>query len=173
MQDHECGRAYGVVSEWAVRATEVSKFLLRHQPSIVHISAHGSSTGEILFQDEQGEAAAVPVKVLAELFSIVGSRTECVVLNACYSGEYARALAQHVGCVVGMERTIDDVSAMHFAGGFYRGLAFGRDYESAFRFGCNEIDLASLPDSWVPHFTTRFGDKVGAPPPRAGESERD
>jgi esterase/lipase superfamily enzyme len=60
-----------------------------------------------------------------------------------------------------MEKTIGDASALRFAGGFYRALAFGKDYKSAFRLGCNEIDLAALPDAAVPHFTARDQEHVG------------
>ena len=160
LQEGDHGRAYRVESDWAVRTTDISKHLLKYQPTIVHFSGHGSPTGDIIFENENGEATPVSVHVLADLFDIVGSKTECVLLNACYSAEQAHALAKYVDCVVGMEKTIGDASALRFAAGFYRALAFGKDYKSAFRLGCNEIDLASLPDAAVPHFTTRDQDEV-------------
>jgi hypothetical protein len=44
-------------------------------------------------------------------------------------------------------------------------LAFGKTYEEAFRLGCNEIDLASLPDSSVPQFMIREAESgVGRQP---------
>lgn len=81
------------------------------------------------------------------------------------------ALTQHVRCVVGMERAIGDPSALEFAAGFYRGLAFGKDYQTSFRLGCNAIDLTSLPDAAVPHFTTRDHDQIAEPP--VGQGKRD
>ena len=79
-----------------------------------------------------------------------------------YSLERANVLRRYVGCVIGMEKQIGDPSALRFSAGFYRGLAFGKDYYQAFQLGCSEIDLASLPDGSIPHFTTREEDRVGA-----------
>jgi esterase/lipase superfamily enzyme len=171
LQEDAPGREYRVESEWAVRAPDLSKFLLQHQPTIVHFSGHGSPTGEIVLESQKGEPVAVPVAVLAELFDILKTPTECVVLNACYSQEQAGALAQRVRCVVGMDRAIGDSSALSFAGGFYRGLAFGKDYQTSFRLGCNAIDLTSLPDAAVPHFTTRDQDQIAEP--QVGPGGRD
>lgn len=161
LQEGDVGRSYRVESEWAVRAADLSKFLLKYQPTIVHFSGHGSPTGEIILENDNGEATPVPIHVLANLFDIAGPSTECILLNACYSSDQARALAKHVKCVVGMDKTIGDTSALRFSGGFYRALAFGKDYKAAFRLGCNEIDLAALPDAAVPHFTTSDEDQVG------------
>jgi hypothetical protein len=61
-----------------------------------------------------------------------------------------------------MARGIGDESALRFADGFYRGLAFGEDYATAFRLGCAKIDLAALPDALVPHFTSRGEDLIAA-----------
>jgi esterase/lipase superfamily enzyme len=155
------GREYKVEPEWAVRATDLSKFLMQHQPVIVHFSGHGSPTGDIVLENDVGKPALVGINHLADLFGILKGATECVVLNACYSLENASALTDYVECVVGMEKAIGDPSALRFAAGFYRGVAFGRNYREAFRLGCNEIDLTALPDSSVPHFTNRQKDRVG------------
>jgi esterase/lipase superfamily enzyme len=168
LQESDAGRKYRVESERAVKATDLSKFLLEHQPAVVHFSGHGSPTGDIVLEDDNGDAAKVPVNLLASLFDILKSPTECVVLNACYSREHASAVARFASCVVGMDKAIGDSSALRFAGGFYRGLAFGRDFHTSFRLGCNEIDLAALPDAAVPHFTTREKDQVAESTTQAG-----
>jgi hypothetical protein len=144
LQESDPGRKYRVESEWAVRPTELAKFLMQHEPKIVHFSGHGSPTGDIVLQGENRMPQVVSPVVLANLFEILKGSTECVVLNACYSLEQAGSLANYVGCVVGMDRAIGDASALRFAAGFYRGLAFGKDYQTAYRLGCNEIDIASL-----------------------------
>jgi esterase/lipase superfamily enzyme len=161
LNESEPGRNYKVEAEWAVRATDLSKFLMQHEPVIVHFSGHGNPTGDIVLEDEFGRARPLAANRLANLFEILKGSTECIVLNACYSLETAKILANYVGCVVGMEKSIGDPSALRFAAGFYRGIAFGRDYHLAFRLGCNEIDLAALPDASIPHFTTREEDRVG------------
>jgi len=160
LNESDPGREYRVEAEWAVRATDLSRILMQHEPLIVHFSGHGSPTGDIVLQDEIGHATPVSIRSLANLFEILRGGTECVVLNACYSSERAQALANYVGCVIGMEKSIGDPSALRFAGGFFRGVAFGKDYHEAFRLGCNEIDLVDLPDASVPHFTTREEERV-------------
>lgn len=161
LDEAEPGRSYRIETEWAVSATELSKYLLKYQPSIVHFSGHGSPTGEIVLESASGKAEAVPARALVSLFDTLKG-TETIVLNACYSQEQANALAAVVPQVIGMARGIGDDSALRFAGGFYRGLAFGKDYATAFRLGCIEIDLAALPDALVPHFTTRTEDQIAA-----------
>jgi len=159
LEEGEQGRSYRVEIEWAVSAIELSKYLLKYQPSIVHFSGHGSPTGQIVLESASGQAEAVSARALVDLFDTLKG-TETIILNACYSEAQATALAKVVPQVIGMARGIGDNSAQRFAGGFYRGLAFGKDYATAFRLGCNEIDLAVLPDALVPHFTTRSEDKV-------------
>lgn len=148
---------YVVKAERAVRVEDLSKYLLKYNPIILHFSGHGSPDGEIILENEQQQPQNVSAEALAGLFSGVQGRTECVVLNACYSLERADALAEHVGCVIGMTEEIDDDSALRFAVGFYRGLAFGKGYYAAFELGRKEIPLMNLPDAEVPHFFTREG----------------
>lgn len=159
LDEAEPGRGYRIETEWAVSANELSKYLLKYQPTIVHFSGHGSPTGEIVLESASGMAEAVPARALVSLFDTLKG-TEAIVLNACYSHAQADALAAVVPQVIGMARGIGDDSALRFAGGFYRGLAFGKDYATAFRLGCIEIDLAALPDTLVPHFTTRAKDQI-------------
>lgn len=159
LDEAEPGRSFRIETEWAVSATELSKYLLKYQPSIVHFSGHGSPTGEIVLENVNGQAETVPARALVSLFGTLQG-TETIVLNACYSMEQANALAAVVPQVIGMARAIGDDSALRFAEGFYRGLAFGKDYATAFRLGCIQIDLAALPDALVPHFTTRAEDRI-------------
>jgi esterase/lipase superfamily enzyme len=168
LNEAEVGRGYRLEAEWAVRATDLSKFLLQYEPAIVHFSGHGSPTGEIVLEDDSGKAAPLQINRLAHLFEILKSSTECVVLNACFSLEKANLLRNYVGCVVGMEKAIGDPAALRFSEGFYRGVAFGKDYYQAFQLGCSQIDMAALPDASIPHFTTREEDRVGRPAAEPG-----
>jgi esterase/lipase superfamily enzyme len=154
------GRSYRVKLISAFKASDLSRALLEHSPTIVHFSGHGSPSGDLVLTDAYGKAAPVPVEKLAELFAILQGKTECVVLNACYSTAKASVLAAHTGCVVGMDRTIGDASALSFSEGFYRALAFGQDYKTAFQLGSSNVDLDGLPDGTVPRYTVRSEDRV-------------
>ena len=74
----------------------------------------------------------------------------CVVLNACYSATQAKAIAQHIDCVIGMSKAVGDQAAISFAGSFYQALAYGRDLQTAFDLGCLEINIENLKDQDIP-----------------------
>jgi len=151
---------FELIQHWAVRAGDLSEFLLRHQPHIVHFAGHGSDAGEIVLEDELGQAKAVPPAALAQLFRILKDNVRLVVLNACLSLPQARAIAKEIDCVAGMTRAISDEAAIRFAGGFYRGLGYGRSVQTAFDLGRNEIDLSSLDDDAKPRLLTKSGIKA-------------
>jgi hypothetical protein len=143
--------SYRVEVVRAVSATELSELLLRHRPRIVHFSGHGSPKGNIYLEGDRQESKEVTPQSLAALFSIIDG-TQAVVLNACYSALQAEALAKRVPHVIGMVHEIGDDASLRFSEGFYRGLAFGLDFDKAFGLGCAQIDLAGLPDTLIPHF---------------------
>jgi len=155
LQEGEAGKSFVVKVERAVQVEDLSKYLLQYTPLILHFSGHGNSSGDIILNNDQGQAQAVSPESLAQLLAIVGGRLECVVLNACFSLEKADALVEYVSFVVGMDAEIDDESAVRFAAGFYRGIGFGRGYYNAFELGRSEINLLNLPDGTVPHCITR------------------
>lgn len=144
-------------SQWAVRYSDLSDGLLRYRPRVVHFSGHGNPEGTLMFEGADGCGQPVGVTALADLFRIAGDDVRCVVFNACYSGEQADAVAEHVDCVVGTTRAIEDRAALSFAAGFYRALGYGRSIQSAFNLGRNEIDLAGQSDLDVLQLHTRAG----------------
>ncbi len=142
---------------WAVRETDLSEVLLRYKPDIVHFSGHGSSTGEILLEDKTGMIQPVSSKALSDLFRILSDNIRCMVLNACFSKIQAEAIAKHIDCVIGMVQTVKDSSAIAFAGGFYRGIGYGRSIKESFELGCNEIDLSNLGEFEIPKLLLKPG----------------
>ena len=95
---------------------------------------------------------------LAALFTILKDNLRCVVLNACYSEVQARAIVEHIECVVGMSRAVTDAAAIDFAAAFYLGLGFGRSVQTAFDLGRNRIDPAGLNETDTPHLLALRGD---------------
>jgi esterase/lipase superfamily enzyme len=158
LQEAEPGRRLRVHWEASARADELARLLLRHDPVLVHFSGHGSPTGDLLLEDAHGQAVPLSAEVLAQQVAAAGKRVECVVLNACFTLERADPLAERVRCVIGMSRDFDDESARRFAAGFYRGLAFGKDYHAAFELGRAEVAVLRLPDPEVPRFLSRDPD---------------
>lgn len=128
-------------SHWAVRPNDLQACLLRHRPNIVHFSGHGSAEQAIFLEDESGRRCKVDGDVLARLLGVFKSSVRCVVLNACYSADQAKAIAQQVDCVVGMSTAVGDQAAISFAASFYQALAFGDNVANAFELGCVQIAL--------------------------------
>jgi CheY-like chemotaxis protein len=140
---------FEIEQHWAVRVSDLLGLLLRHKPNIVHFSGHGS-TGSIILEDDSGFSRPVSTRALSGLFSVVRDNVRCVVLNSCFSEQQAKAIAEHVDCVIGMSKAVGDSSAISFAAAFYQALGFGRDVKTAFDLGCVQIDLESLNEQDTP-----------------------
>lgn len=144
--------------QWAVRVSDLQGLLLRHRPDIVHFSGHGSSTSTIILEDASGYPNQVPPDALSELFRVLGNKTRCIVLNACYSEAQAVGLAEHVDCVVGMTGAEDDRVAISFAAAFYQALAYGENVQTAFDLGVNRARLQGLAGADTPCLRSKHPD---------------
>jgi len=125
----------------ATRPGDLVQALLDVRPCIVHFSGHGQETGELCFENEHGETAAVSADAITRLFELASEFVECVVLNACYSSVQAEAMQECVDYVVGMHDPIGDRAAILFATGFYRAVCSGLTIDKAFRYGLTELAL--------------------------------
>ena len=141
---------FDIKSHWAVRISDLQSLFLRHQPTIVHFSGHGSKKSEIVLQDELGMNCVVPPAALGNLFSQFRKVIRCVVLNACYSEEQARVIADSIDCVIGMTGEVTDEAATSFSSAFYQALGYGRDVKTAFDLGRQEIQLEDLGEHETP-----------------------
>ena len=124
--------------QWAVRRRDFYRAILDYQPQIVHFSGHGAGEDGIVLEDEAGQAECVPANVLASMFKLFAVKgVECVVLNACYSTEQARAISQYLPYVIGMSQEVGDRVAAAFAVAFYDAIASGEGVEFAYELGCS------------------------------------
>lgn len=151
------GHAFRFEQEWAVSADDLQTHLLRHRPTIVHFSGHGSAKSEIILEDASRKSKPVAAAAVAELFRILRGSIRCVVLNSCFSQEQAHAISAHIDCVIGTTRAIRDDSAIAFAGALYRALGFGTDLKTAFDLACNQIDLTGYARADIPQLIPRDG----------------
>ncbi|MBD2504955.1 AAA-like domain-containing protein [Anabaena azotica] len=146
---------FRVISKWAVRTQDLRRALLDNAPEIVHFSGHGAGKAGLVLEDEAGKGQLVNTKALAKLFELCKNSIQCVFLNSCYSEVQAEEIHQHIDCVVEMNDEIGDVAAREFAIAFYDALGANRSYEDAYEFGCNALDLQSIPESAIPVLKTR------------------
>jgi hypothetical protein len=153
LRGSEYGRQFKLEQRHAVSLSDLSEYLQRFRPNIVHFSGHGSDEGELVFQNYEGTTENANPVALANLFRILNDsiqedeKIKCVILNACYSDkEQARAIAKHVDCVIGISDEIKDESAIKFAAHFYQALGYGHSVKKAFELGCVQLGLEEDPD---------------------------
>lgn len=141
---------FEIAQHWAVRVADLQGHLLRHTPHVLHFSGHGSTSSEIVLEDQNGNSRAVPTDALRQLFSVLKDNLRCVILNACYSEQQAHAIAQEIECVVGMSHAIGDQAAISFAAAFYQAIGYGRDIQTAFELGRGRIHLEGSDEHATP-----------------------
>jgi len=134
----------------SLRSKDIARALLNTQPQIVHFSGHGTPQGALCFENEIGERHDVQPDALAALFEQFADQVNCVVLNACYSDVQAKAIAEHINYVIGMNKAIGDKAAIAFALGFYGALGAGRTIEDAYKLGCVQMILEGIPEHLTP-----------------------
>ena len=137
-------------SREAVRPGDITQAIFDVDPQIVHFSGHGTSTGELCLESTVGKVQPVKPDALAALFELVADRVDCVILNACYSEIQAKAIAQHIPCVIGMGKAIGDKAAIAFAAGFYKALGASCTIQKAYKFGCVEMQLENTLEHLTP-----------------------
>ena len=142
---------------WEARPDDLQQALLEIKPHILHFSGHGNKSGQIIFQDDQGNSRPIDSEALKHLLTILKDNIRLVLLNACYSRPQAEAITEHIDCAIGMGSAIGDVAAIEFAGAFYRAIAFGRNAEEAFELGRSKLMLAGIPEHNTPELLTRTG----------------
>ncbi|MEG4076425.1 hypothetical protein QUA30_27965 [Microcoleus sp. Pol14C2] len=84
------------------------------------------------------------------MFEQFADHVECVLLRACYSEIQANAIVEHINYVIGTSQEIRDTAAIKFAMGFYDSLGAGKPVETAYKLGCNAIQLKNIPEHLTP-----------------------
>jgi CHAT domain-containing protein len=149
-----------LVTRWAVRPSDLQRALLEERPHVLHFSGHGNRHSELLFEDDDGNAVHVEKDALVNLIGILPGNLRLVVLNACDTEPIAEALVQHVPCAIGMRAPIDNDAAVAFAASFYQALGFNESVATAFRLGCNELELRRIPEEGIPSLKVRRGSEA-------------
>ncbi|MGI0494567.1 GUN4 domain-containing protein [Alkalinema pantanalense CENA528] len=153
---------FSLESRESVRPEDLTQAIFDVEPQIIHFSGHGTDTGELCFENSLGRTQPVSTVALTNLFGLVSNQVSCVILNACYSEIQAKAIAEHIPFVIGMNQAIGDKAAITFAVGFYKALGAGRSIEEAYKFACLEIQLQGISE----HSTPVFYGKVGEAKPK-------
>lgn len=151
--------AFELESRESVRPGDITQAIFDIEPHVVHFSGHGTKIGELVFEDVLGNAQPVSPAALANLFELIAEQVGCVILNACYSETQAKAIAEYIPFVIGMNKAIGDKAAIAFATGFYKALGAGRSFEDAYRFARVEIQLQGIPEHLTPVLLRKSNDQ--------------
>jgi hypothetical protein len=147
-----------LVPALAARPDDLIEMLNQHKPQIVHFSAHGKPTGEILLLDKVGGLPkAVKSHAIRELFKTMKDNIRVVLLNACYSKVQARAIVKVIDCAIGINIPITNQAAIAFAASFYGALGFGRSVKDAYEQGRAAILLEGVDKKNIPELLVKDG----------------
>jgi hypothetical protein len=135
-----------LVTEWAVRASDLQRCLLQHRPHIVHLGGLTTGAGDILLSDDGGNPRPVDSSALAELFTILEDNIRVVVLSAPGADGLARQVARTVDYVISLGGAVAGQTVVTFSAYFYQGLGYGRTAADAFRLARNQLMLDGSPD---------------------------
>ena len=147
-----------LVPALAARPGDLIQILNEHKPQIVHFTAHGKPTGEILLLDKIG-GFPKPVGTLAvqELFTVMKDNIRVVLLNACYSRTQALAIANVIDCVIGIRSSITNQAAITFSAFFYGAIGFGRSVKEAYEQGRAAVLLEGINKKYIPDLLVKDG----------------
>ena len=120
---------------------------------MVHFSGHAEFEG-IYLEDSTGHHKLVATEALEKLFEQLSEHVECVILNACYSYEQAKAISNYIPYTIGMSDSILDSASIAFTLGFYKALGAGEDYSSSYKFGVVNIKLEGIRGDDLPILIT-------------------
>ena len=142
-------------SRWAVRPLDVLQYINELNPTIIHFSGHGADTGELIFQNAEGEAKFIHPAAMAQSIATATDSVRFMFLNACYSAEQAEMVTDYVDAAIGMSTSIGDDAACVFAAQFYSSLAFGYSVEKAYNQALAALQLESIPEENTPRLFIR------------------
>jgi len=149
--------AFEVVSQWAIRSSDLQKALMRHQPDIVHFSGHGNKKEGIVLEDRDDNMRSVSKQALIGMFRILKDKIRIVFLNACHSRVQIDGLRETMDFTIAMNTTIGDQTAIIFASYFYQALAFGRSVLEAYELAKNQLEMEEINEVKTPELLVRDG----------------
>lgn len=142
---------------WAARPEDILQALNEHKPRVVHFSGHGTSAGELVFQDDSGGTKLISINAIAATLATLADNIQLVVFNSCFSEAQAQAVTQHVDFAIGMNDTIRDDAARVFAGQLYSSIGFGLSIQTSFDQARAKLMLTGIPEDQIPQLYWREG----------------
>jgi hypothetical protein len=125
-------------SAFDVKAEDLFAQLNENNADVFHFSG-SMHQGDVLLHAEGGGVRTVSQSALVGLVRSAGKSIRLAVLNACNSLGCAEALADVVGCAIGVRADITDPEAILYSKTFYGALGYGRNVQE-----CHEQAILAL-----------------------------
>lgn len=142
-------------SRWATRAADILQAINETNPTIVHFSGHGASTGELALLNPDGSTKIVTKEAMTSAMATASDTIRLVVFNACFSEAQAASVVEHIEAAIGMSDSIRDDTACTFAAQLYSSIGFGRSLRTAFDQAKAELLLEGIPGENIPQIYAR------------------
>ena len=146
-----------LISEWAIRPSDLLRILNDHSPTVVHFSGHGSDSDELILQDDNGKTKSVSKVALMELFRIQTSGIKLVIFNACFTNMQANEITNYVPVTIGMNDSISDEAARIFSANFYQAIGYGKSVQTSFNQAIASLMLEDMTEEKTPELYVRPG----------------
>lgn len=119
-------------TRWATRVQDLFQAINETSPTIIHFSGHGTTNGELVFQDNADKPKKVSKEAIAEMIAASSDDIRMLVFNNCFSSIQAETIVDKVEATIGMNTTIGDNSAIIFASQLYSAIGFGQPLDIAY-----------------------------------------
>jgi hypothetical protein len=150
--ERSVGHHFRISTQFAARPEDLVTTLANHKPHVLHFAGHGAGADGLAMENRHGKMTLLHTKTLEKVLAekSLSSNLRLVVLNACWSSEQARVIAEQVPAVISMRSSILDATAMKFTSHFYAKLAEGKTISDAFHQTLLILDIKKTPDRHVP-----------------------
>lgn len=145
LQEGPCRDRFELIKHEAIRALDLQRLLMMHEPHIVHFSGHASETHKLILGGTAGRGKEVSRQGLVEIFGLYRRHLRLILLNACFTRTQALSLSEVIDYSVGTGKGMGDKGGVAFAGAFYRALGFGKSVKESFASAKAELRLSKIP----------------------------
>ena len=134
-----------------VRAADLSQTLSAIEPHIIHISGREKGIGNLIFENHsENKETKNSNQLLGELFQLLSTNTQCVILNGCYLEDQAMAIVRHIDCLIAISQDLEEKTSISFLVELYYHLGLGIPTRKAFQVSRNRLLRGNLDEYQLP-----------------------
>ncbi len=144
-------------SRWALHSSDILQAINETNPTIAHFSGHGTETGELVLENQNGSAKFVSKEAISAAISTTSDTIRLVVFNTCFSGNQAEKIVENIEAAIGMSDSIGDEAARVFAAQLYSSIGFGHLLQKSFDQAIAQLMLEGIPEENIPQLYAKDG----------------